>query len=401
MQNKNRRTTDCVTTLATCVKWNLPDIPCLGIKTGDFLDDITYAIVAKLCAITGGDLDTINLQCLIDKLDITEPAVKTVSTFLQLAFDNDCALYDLIQEVRTLINNEEAPLTLDLKCLTVLDSFNNPLPYTLQTVLQSLITEACIVRSQIAGLNGAIITVNQRIDNLPTPYVEPSLISACLYAGTKPLNQLVTILATDYCAYKVVVGSIPEIQDAISRQPTIANITDPLYNHPDLQIGVTNMGQDQANQWVFIESLLGRLVALEGCACKIKCDDIKIGFEIFDSSVDASSVELNFGLQYGFYLPTGSIPQEVKITFIDKDKKQLIYTILNPSTTFIAGFAPVYNLSALNLNDPIVIKVCTKIQINGNEVCCNCTEKEHMFTGGCGFCTITATDDVTIIYKIC
>ena len=120
MEKKNSKKYDCIKTNVTCVEWNLPPIPCLGIETGDMLDDVTFAIVDKLCNSIGStDLSEIDLQCILDRLDLTEPSTRTIASLLQLAFDNDCRLYDLIQEVRDLITND-TPLSLDLKCLAQL-----------------------------------------------------------------------------------------------------------------------------------------------------------------------------------------------------------------------------------------------------------------------------------------
>ena len=400
MKNKRNRDRDnCIPTNVTCVKWNLPPIPCLGIETGDYLDDITFALVSKVCqAFSDQDLSDIDIQCIIDRLNITEPSEKTVATFLQLASDNNCRLYDLIQAVKELITNDDSSLSLDLKCLAQYDSYGNQLPYNEQSVLQSLINQGCSLIGQIAGLSSAIQETNIRIDNLPAPYTEPNL-STCLSGTPKSLSQTVQLLASDYCTYKEKVGLDTQIDAAISQFPDTSTNLD--FPNSDLLPLVSALADGDYNQNILLKYLYEQVLALQACACKVKCDDVKIGYEVFDDNEDGSSVTVSFNPEYGFYLPSGAIPQEVKITFIDRSKKQLVYTVLNPDTTFIPGFSPVYNISALDLNAPITIKVCTKIQINGTEICCNCEEKEHMFVGGCDFCSVTATDTVTIIYKIC
>jgi hypothetical protein len=75
-----KNTGNCVTSFASCVKWDREDIPSLGIKNGDFLDDITFIIADKLTELlTPLDLSTISLQCLISKGLITqEPLTKNM-----------------------------------------------------------------------------------------------------------------------------------------------------------------------------------------------------------------------------------------------------------------------------------------------------------------------------------
>ena len=401
MKKKNKIYSDCVSTNVTCIKWNLPPIPCLGIQTGDMLDVVLFGILDKVCSAVGTtDLSQIELQCLISKLNITEPSQRTIVTLFQLAYDNDCKLYDLIQQVRNLITNS-VPLTLDLKCLATFDSFGNQLPYNEQTVLQSLITNVCLLITNIAGFAQDILNVNIRIDNLPAPYTEPN-ISSCLSGTPKTTSQTVALLATDYCTFKDKVGNSSLINQAIGAQPTIIDNTDPLFANPDLITPPTSLANSDVNQWVFIESLLNRIKSLEACACKFDCSDIKIAFNVEDQE-NGEQVALRFSGDYGNFIPSDfDISTDSKITFIDKNKSQKSYTIPvgNINTLNTEWLSPDYDISMLDLSGLITIKVCGKfINTATGQICCKCEETQHMFVGTCSFCEISATAEVTIIFK--
>ncbi len=400
MKKKNSTLANCVQTNVTCVKWNLPPITCLGIDTGDTMDLVTFAILDKVCNTLGTtDLSEIELQCIIDKLDATDPGERTIVNLFQLAFENDCKLYDLIQEVRDLIE-DDTPLSLDLKCLAEFDSFGNQLPYNEQTVLQSLITNVCLLVDQLADIVQDLVEINIRIDNLPAPYEEPEL-NTCLSGTPKSTSETVVLLATDYCSFKPKVGLVAEIDEAIGSQPTIVDNTDPLFANPDLINPPTSLANSDVNQWVFIENMLQRLKELEECACKFDCSDIKIEFNVEDQE-DGEQVILNFSGDYGNFIPEDfDVDTDSKITFIDKNKNQKSYTIPvgNINTLNTEWVTPPYDISMLDLSGLITVKVCVKmINTETGQVCCKCQESQHMFTGACSFCELTATNDVTIVF---
>ena len=300
MQSKNKLITNCIKTYPRCIEWNLAPIPCLGIQTGDTLDEITFAIVRKICEIAGDDLSSIDIQCLIDKLGAVEPLNKTLHTYLQLIIDNECKLSDLITAINNRIDSIATPtLILDLKCLATLDSFGNQLPYNVQTVLQALISQACIIRNQIAGFTGALQLINIRIDNLPASYTEPSLTS-CLYTN-QPTSAALNILASDYCTYKGILGTLANIQTAIGRQ--CAGLNTQFASDAKFIQSPTSQAHTINNLWLTVCDLRARLVTLEGCACKITCKDVLVGFSVTFN--DNKTATLNFTGGAGTFIPTG------------------------------------------------------------------------------------------------
>jgi hypothetical protein len=394
MKAKNKLYSDCISTNVTCVKWNLPPIPCLGIETGDTLDQVTFAIIEKICSSFGSnDLSEIELTCILERLDINQPSERTIASLLQLAFDNDCRLYDLIQEVRGLITNT-TPLVLDLKCLRNLDAFGQPVPYNEQTVLQSLINNVCLFIDQIADLSADIVTTNIRIDNLPAPYTEPNL-TTCLSGTPKTTSQTVVLMAADYCLFKPKVGQIIKIDQAIGGQPTIVDNTDPLFANPDLIPTPTSLADSDINQWVFIESLLERIQALEACACKFDCDDITIGF--LTTFNDDQTVTLTFSSGAGSFIPNTFTDCGSKIT-ISNDSGVKLGPIVIPIAQNYESID--FDVSMFSPGEYLTFSLDAKLCSDSID-CFKCVKKVVRNTSGCCVISNTGTEPITIIYKVC
>lgn len=400
MKNKkNKNNGNCVKTPVTCIEWNLPGIPCLGIETGDMLDDVTFALVEKICSsLQGTDLSNVDLQCIIDKLNVTEPAQKTIQTLLQIAFDNDCKLYDLIQEVRAIALSNTPTLSLDLKCLAQIDSYGNQLSYNQQSVFQLLLNEACAVRNQLAALSLSFASLQQQVNNLPDPYTEPTIPPNCVHSTSQILSNSVTLLASDYCSYKGNVGSPEQINSSIGKQPVIVDVTDPLFNNPELVFLPTSMAEDNQNQWIFIKSLLGRLRDLEKCACQVKCSDITIGFIVVFE--DDNTATLRFTNGAGSNIP--AIFTDCGSILTISGSSGMVAAPIDLST-INDGIAQNVELEGIDVSmfEPgelltfdINVNLCSE-----GQSCQKCVSRTVKNTSGC--CTITASGPVTIIYQTC
>ena len=392
MQSKNKFTSNCIKTYPRCIEWDLPPIPCLGIKTGDLLDEIVFAITRKICEIAGDDLSTINVQCLVDKLGAVEPLNKTIATYLQLIINNECTLADLITAINARIDGiVNISLILDLKCLATFDSFGNQLPYNEQTVLQSLITEACLIRNQIAGLTGAIANVNIRIDNLPTPYTEPKLTS-CLYTN-QPTSTALGLLASDYCAYKLVLGTVANIQTTIGRQCTGLNTQFAV--NPNFIQFPTSQAHTINNLWVTVCDLRARLITLEGCACKITCKDILIGFTtIFN---DDKTVSLKFTGGAGTFIPVGYTDCGSTVTI-----KNDAGVSTSPINIIISQEGQTIDIDISMFEAGEYLTFSVEAAICGDGLNCNkCVTRIVKNTSGCCLITNSGIASLTITYKTC
>lgn len=395
MNNKHNYDRTCVTVFPRCIVWDLGDIPCLGIKTGDTLDEITFAITKKICEISQPlDLSSVSAQCLKDKLGIDLPLNNTISSYLQLIIDNQCKLVDLIVAIQDQLNSlSNTSLTLNLRCLTPFDPGGNPLAYNVQSVLQILVNEACDIRNSIVGLNGAITALNIRINNLPAPYVEPSIGGTCLYAGLKPLNQALIIFATDYCTYKSNVGTVIEIQTAIGRQ---CNGLNTLFNsNPNFIQTPLNLSNTINNQWVTICNLLGRISTLEDCACKKSCDDIKIGF--ITTFNDNNTVTLSFTSGAGSNIPLGFTDCGSILTIKNDNGVSTL-----PINVIVAQNGDTVDVDISMFEDGSYLTFDLNSKLCGNGLTCEkCVSKVVRNTTGCCLITNSGAQTISITYKIC
>ena len=395
MEQKHKKQRGCIKTSPACIEWDLCDIPCLGIKTGDTLDDITFSIVRRICELSSPlDLSSISIECLIDKFKVVEPLNKTIATFLQLVIDNQCSISDLITAINNRIDHIASPtLILDLKCLKVLDSAGNQLPYTTQTVLQNLINEACLIRDAIAGLSGAISNINIRIDNIPAPYQEPAITAGCVYSGTRPLSQGFSILASDYCTFKTAVGTTSQIQTAIGRQPATLNVD--FATDLNFVQSPSTLAQSDNNQWILLDALYKRLKALEDCACKKTCADIIIGF--ITEFTESNTVILKFTSGAGTFIPVGYKDCGSVLTISNEAGiKSLPYNIIISQE----GETQELDISMFRVGEYLTfnveVKLCSK-DLN----CEKCVTKVVRNTSGCCLITNTSTVPITITYQSC
>lgn len=134
-----------------CVLYTGPSYESLGICTGDTVAGDTIIILDKLVALATGEgitLSDITANCAFVTQSLANKD-KNLSTLLQILFDNDCALNQLIVDLQ---NNIDAPYSFDLKCLTVA----NP---TRDNITQELITQLCAVQT----------TVNNIVNQLANP----------------------------------------------------------------------------------------------------------------------------------------------------------------------------------------------------------------------------------------
>lgn len=392
MKHKNQNTFGCIKQYTQCIEWNLGDIPCLDIKNGDTLDLLTFAIVNKLCELSIPlDLSKVSIQCIIDKLGATEPLTKTITSYLQLVIDNECKLKDLIDLVNARIDGIATGIVVDLKCLATLDAFGNPIPYTEQTVFQLLINNSCTLKTQVASLFLSITNLQNQLNNLPAAYTEP-LLTTCIFTS-KTTSQGVVLLASDYCAYKIKVGTDAEISTAIGRQCSTLNVD--FVSNPNFIQAPTSLADSVNNMWILACDQYTRLKALEACACKFTCKDITIGFITTFNTGD--TVTLKFTSGAGTSIPVGFTNCGSMLT-IKNDKG--VTTAAIPVIIAQEGESIPIDISMFNNGEYLTFNL--DAHLCGNGITCEkCISKVVRNTSGCCAITNTGIVPTTIIYKTC
>ena len=405
MLNRNRKDNlNCVKSNVNCITWNLAPIPCLGIETGDMLDDVTFAIVRKLCEREDEfDLENIDLQTLVEKFNITEPADKTVHTLLQLCVDNSVKLHDLFSALRDSISGNTGGFSLDLKCYKELDAYGNQVPYDEQYIFQKLIDESCSIRDEFTDVQEVIDALLGGGDG--GIYVEPIITETCIFdSPTTPKrhSEYTALFASKFCQYKTALGTEAEWQEAISRsggsETEDSGWNERFATDQNYYQVPANAAQSFSNSWMAVNNLNTRLSALEDCACKMTCKDLTVGFGI--TAAD-NGIYVDFAPQYGNQIPTGFelTGDNNKISFTDKNGKRMTWNITSLATEDTVG---PYDISKLAQDGLISVNVCVGFVTPTGEFCNRCVSDTYdPNTSTCNFCEIRANAPVTIMYKSC
>lgn len=400
MKQKNTIESNCITSYTQCIQWNLGDIPSLGIKNGDYLDTLVYAIANKICECCGDtDLSTLSLQCIYDKILIEEPpipAAPTLLQILQLLINSNCRLRDLIQAIQDQIddiNNDN--LVLDLKCLAKVDGFGNPLPYDLKSVLQDLITEVCKLRDEVDLLNLTVVDLQNQINNLViVPYVLPT-VTTCI-SPSRRLDLSSGDIATSLCNLRNVTGTEVQIQSAISQQ--CSNFNSEFGSITGWILSPSNLAQSYSNLELAFCDVLTRLIAMEQTCCAPLCENIKIGF-IHSYDNDLHELTLSFTSGAGTSIPSGFIDCGSEFTIKGCDG-----TVILTSVQPISNDADLIFVLPLGICiNTLTISIKTKFCLSDNEVviltCRDCYSKEIEIQDVCCTLTNNGGSDVILVYE--
>lgn len=394
MKQKNKEESNCVKSYTQCIQWNLGDIPSLGITNGDYMDELVYAIVNKLCELSDPlDLSTLSLQCLIDKLNNTEPIPRTIQTVFQLLIDNECSLKDLIDELQNQINDiNSTSLTLNLKCLAQYDVYGNPLPYNVQSVLQSLIDEICPLKDTVAHLSTVVVDLQTQINNINvTPYELPS-ITTCISAN-KVLDVSVKDIATSLCNLRNATGTEIQLQTAMANQ--CPNFNNQFGNIVGWNLAPVNLAQSYSNLELAFCDVLNRLIIMETTCCGPTCDKIKLGFSV-EVDRDLKQMTFCFTSGAGTYIPYGFYDCGSVITITDEAGN-----VAAPQTTVISQDGCVSGISYSSLTGKIFfVSIKTKFCLKDREgnlilTCQDCLNKTIDISAECPVCKVCVIGDKT------
>lgn len=389
---------------SNCVIWTGQAIPALDIEKGDSITDIVCTIAQQVVTLAAPlDLSTVSIQCLIDNLDITEPAERTIANMLQIAYDSNCNLNDAVEAINAKLSNTTPALVLNLGCLATFDVYGNPLPYNEQSVLQTLINTACGQTATIAGISGTVQSIQAAVAALQAipQYTEPSL-SSCLYSATKTSSAL-QITAAALCSYQAEVGQVTDIQSAMAKMPSAFTTSYGLLN--GWIVNPTNLAQSYSNSLLVISDLYTQIKSIQNSCCQVSCSSIVVDFDI-KLSADRTSATLFFATKSS--VPAGFTevnPLGDLLTITDSNGNEyttnvnVIQQLTNPNGLIIDLSATAIDPSA-DYTFGITVSLT-----NGTLTCVKCISHTATYKDTCSFCQVSvtsptnsATDKVVIIY---
>lgn len=415
MKGKNSKyssgCTDAVN--SKCVVWNGPAIPCLSICHDDVLTDVVHAVADRVCELVGEtDMSTLDLNCIIDLCDSC-PTDKSLKSVLQLMLENQCSLKELIDDIIAAINSGSSGggaivLTLDMKCLEILDAFGNPVEQDVNQTFQSIINELCNHKTRITTLETTVVDLQDQIDNIDTgtgtgPAYNPPTVTIpadCLgiSATTMDADDAVQPTINALCDLKTVLGDNADLSTSIGRQCTNLNTIYGLT--PNWELNPSTVADTLNNMWIMTCDMLNRVKTIETTCCAPSCKDIKIGFSAEYDPAENTFV-ITFDSANGTEIPLGFTDCGTTITFTDKLNHSKTSTI-----TIIQGESVVVSASGLNLTDLISVSIKTCFEHISGLKCNDCFGGVVSAESACAYCKLCAqggvanTDFVEVMYQL-
>ncbi len=389
---------NCIPTPTSCNEWNGGEITYLGICNGDSLNNVVWEIVTKLQAIAGDDLSQFDLDSLLTICNQQAPLEVNLISILNLLKNNQICLKDYIDTLNEKLSelSGAGSVNVNLKCFADFDNLGNSLSINREQLDQLVINALCDNKDRIETLEGKVILLQKEIDDIENnTTIDELSFATCIDPGIKPTSSQVIITAQEVCDLETATGIPTDIASALSKTATDLNPEFGLI--PGWNLTPSNWAQNYGNLLLEVEALRKRLIFMETNCCAITCDDVKIGFTaVFND--DMTSVIIKFTSGAGTNIPSGFLDIGSTITITDEQGNIEEFNTAAPD--LIANNAQIeVPISTLMTTGDVNINIQSNIS-NGTLTCSKCSNKT-IKRPSCSFCILTATDTVTVVYKVC
>jgi microcystin-dependent protein len=138
-----------------CIRYTGDSIPALGICTGQTLSQVEAIILTELQAVlngTGINISSLTVGCDWMKAFITNNNT-ALSNLMQVLFDADCSLYQMIQNIESQIGQS---YSFNTGCLTGLPANSGP-----NDVLQAAVTLLCSLNATVTAIASDYVKASQ------------------------------------------------------------------------------------------------------------------------------------------------------------------------------------------------------------------------------------------------
>ena len=426
---------NCVPISSNCVVWQGPNLPCIGICTGDSVSDVVYRVAVEICNLKDSfGFTDVDLTCLLKICTTVPEPQKTLTAILNLIISKVCCLSDITDEILIKINTTPAePEVVLANCFHV----TNPqgVPLTVLPVSAYVAQIGIKICDEIVPLlashSATLVSLQTQINNIPDPTPIPDIVPNCLTGNgvipnvPTPIDTVVEELERQFCVLTNALGPTNEIirvsgQCNLSTTPTDLNVGNflstglPLVSNGNWNTTPRNLAETLQNLWLVACDLRGAVKLIQDNCCKISCKDILVNFDVlYSQTTDPASGKPQITLTLFFGVDGVNIPSTfydcdqtnfTQLTITDQHGHSVIRTIkirdlinqtgiLDNPLTIGNGYDLVLLGTSLNPKDDLTITadVCLT---DGTTTCIKCLNINVPYTSAtCNFCKITASCD--------
>lgn len=395
---QNCETDNCIHTPSSCVDWNGGDISALGICNGDSLNNVVWEIIYKIEEIAGEDISGFDIDELLTICNEKAPLEINLISILTLIKNNQICLKTYIDNLSELVSElaSNKSVNVNLKCYADFDNLGNSLQITRDQLDQLVINKLCEHEDKFVAINSSLNDLQDQINEINADTtVEELSFPTCVNPVSAPTSTQVIKTATEICNLENATGLPSAIAIALANTPADLNTEFGLISGWILT--PNSWAQNYGNLLLEVENLRQRLITIENTCCAIDCSDVELGFTAsFNDENDAIIIKFTSGA--GTNIPTGFTDLGSTITITDEQGN--IEEYITSSPDLIANNAQIeIPTSVLLTTGDVNINILANMS-NGSLTCSKCLNKT-IKRAACSFCVLTASDDVTIIYKTC
>lgn len=156
------KSSKCLPTSSTCVRWEGPSIACLDICHGDSIEKVVYDLSSIVCSTKDAlDISTLNFDCLVPAGQVNPT---TLNQLLQLLITKSCETTTV--EPGTGGGSNNLPAFVNLPACLITNPSETML--SIDDYLIRLADYSCELRTDIDSINTTVYNLNQQIGNIPT-----------------------------------------------------------------------------------------------------------------------------------------------------------------------------------------------------------------------------------------
>ncbi len=315
-------------------------------------------------------------------------------SILTLLRDNQLCLKVFIDELEAQLLKlfEGQGVKVNLKCYTGFNGLG--LSITREQLDQLIVNILCDHETSLDSAEASLLRLQEEInEKRRTATIEEVLVSTCVNGLSLPLSEQVQNTSKEVCDYLLVVGTATNIAAALANTPTDLNFefgTIPGWNSAPVV-----WAEYYSNTLLELQNLRERVTTIENTCCAVTCDSVVIDFTALFNE-DQTGIILKFTKGAGMVLPKGFEDCGSTGTITDENGNTQDFTL-----TITMGGTVEVPLDGIAAIGDLSVNVSAKICNADKGIECNKCVSKTIGQGPCEFCVLTASGNVTVVYKTC